>query len=98
MCRKMATQAAEHANNQHSKTSLKSDNLNKLPSTSPLREYLLSKEARIGGLSGTGMEHGGSMTVSELDSFMQRATENKIVDEAKGFVEGYNSDTHRSWN
>lgn len=38
------------------------------------------------------------MTVSELDSFMQRATENKIVDEAKGFVEGYNSDTHRSWN
>jgi hypothetical protein len=76
------------------KPSLKSSNINKLPSSSPLREYLASDEGRFVRLVATDMGRDGNGNIDNLDSFMQQVTDKNIVNDAMDSMGGGSSNIH----
>ncbi len=76
-------------------TPLKSSNLDKMPSSSPVREYLASDEGHVGRLAATNLTGNDKTTAAELDKFMQRVTDKNIVDDARDFIKGGNLNSHQ---
>jgi hypothetical protein len=77
------------------KPSLKSSNLNKLPSSYPLQEYLASDEGRFARLAATDMARDGNGNIDDLDNFMQQLTDKNIVNDARDSIGGGSSNTHQ---
>jgi hypothetical protein len=73
---------------------MKARNLKKMPSSSPLQEYLLSRDSPIGRLAATEMPSGGNLSVDDLDCFMEKVTEKCIFNEARNFMKGGSSKLH----
>lgn len=82
------------SSNWQNKTSLKSTNLDKVPSSSPLREYLASDQGRVVRLAADDTAGGGKTTLHDLNNFMQQNTDKRIVDNAKNSMAGGTSNTH----
>jgi hypothetical protein len=77
------------------KPSLKSSNLNKLPSSHPIREYFASDEGRFARLAATDMARDGNGNIDDLDSFMQQLTDKNIVNDATDSMRGGSSNIHQ---
>ncbi|ERF71648.1 hypothetical protein EPUS_00637 [Endocarpon pusillum Z07020] len=90
----MSLQASGNGNNGQNKTSLKSTNLDKVPSSSPLREYLASDQSRGVRFAADDRAGGGNTTLHDLNNFMQQNTDKNIVDDARNSMASGTSNTH----
>ncbi|KAF7509006.1 hypothetical protein GJ744_008401 [Endocarpon pusillum] len=89
----MSSQASGNGNNGQNKTSLNSTNLDRVPSSSPLLEYLASDQGRAVRLADdrTG---GGKTTLHDLNNVMRQYTDKNIVDDARNSMVSGTSNTH----
>jgi hypothetical protein len=86
--------ATASSTQQPRKLLLKTKNLAKVPSGSLLRRYLKTDGHYMERLAAKDIPTSGSITVDQLDTFMQTVTDKKILQAARTSMSGGNSNTH----